>query len=432
MIDASESILNKGQQEAAEGFFRFLFESGNELIISGPGGVGKTFLMGYLIDEIMPRYHQTCHLMGIQPQYTDVVMTATTNKAADVLGVATNRPTQTVHSFFNLIVQDDYMTGKSNLKRGRNWCVHQNLIIFIDESSMIDWPLLKMIREGTHNCKIVYVGDHCQLAPIMEPISPIYKEKLPFFELTEPMRTDNPALQALNEQLRETVKTGKFQPIKVVKDVVDLFDADQMQEILPTIFTDPAVNSRILAYTNARVMMYNDYIREMRQFPDAYVLGERLINNTAITLKHGMISVEEEVEITYLDPRAQDIEIEPDVLLKVRPAVLHGSIGDVFHVLLPEDKNHFIALIKYYQKKKDWYYYFQLKNTYPDLRPRDAATVHKAQGSTYDTVFIDLDNLSTCHNPDQAARLLYVACSRARKRIIMYGQLSAKYGGVIV
>jgi ATP-dependent exoDNAse (exonuclease V) alpha subunit len=86
--------------------------------------------------------------------------------------------------------------------------------------------------------------------------------------------------------------------------------------------------------------------------------------------------------------------------------------------------------LKYYRRKKEWHKYFSLKNTIPDLRQRDAATVHKSQGSTYDTVFVDLTNISTCHNPIAAARMLYVAFTRARSRICLYGNLASKYGGL--
>ena len=138
--------LNQGQQAAADGFFKFLFTPEKELILSGPGGVGKTFLMGYLIDRIMPRYFETCQLMGQKPAYDEVVMTATTNKAAEVLALATNRPTSTIHSFLNLRVKDNYTTGKSELTKTGAWGVHERKIIFVDESSMIDTPLRRALR----------------------------------------------------------------------------------------------------------------------------------------------------------------------------------------------------------------------------------------------------------------------------------------------
>lgn len=424
--------LNEGQQAAADGFFQFLFDKGSELIISGPGGVGKTFLMGHMIDEIMPRYQKTCRMMGIKSEFDSVVMTATTNKAAEVLAHATNRPTQTIHSFMNLTVKDDYSTGKSRLEKKNSWKIHHNMIVFVDESSMIDHGLLEKIREGTFKCKIVYVGDHCQLAPIMEPISPIYRYNLPFFELTQQMRNNGqPALMKLCQQLRNTVETGEFNPIRLEPGVIDLLNDEEMEAEINSTFREDA-NARILAYTNQRVIAYNDHIRQIRQFSDVYILGEKLISNSAVMIPGGMISVEEEVEITKLSEITEVIEIDDQASLLVRRADLENKFGEVYtDVLLPEDKNHFYQLIKFYQKQKNWNRYYHLKNTYPDLRPREAATVHKAQGSTYDTAYIDLGNLSTCRNPVEAARLLYVAFTRARNRIVLYGQLAEKYGGLI-
>jgi len=202
--------LNQGQKAAGDAFFEFLFNPDVDgFIVSGPAGVGKTYWMGYIIDIIMPRYLETCKLIGIQPDYTSVTMTATTNKAAEVLEAATNRTTQTIHSFLNLTLYEDFESGRSKLNRNpRTWEVHNQKIIFIDECSMIDSDLFRMIREGTHKCKIVYVGDRNQLNPVREKLSPIFLQNYPMCELTEQMRTLVPEIQALNQQLRDTVETA--------------------------------------------------------------------------------------------------------------------------------------------------------------------------------------------------------------------------------
>lgn len=430
--------LNQGQKAAADAFFEFLFDpEGKGFIISGPAGVGKTFWMGYIIDVIMPRYLEMCKLMGIDADYDSVTMTATTNKAAEVLEGATNRPTQTIHSFLNLTLFEDYTNGVMRLEKNpRTWTVHQNLIIFIDECSMIDGKLFQLLQEGTFKCKLVYVGDHNQLNPVTEKISPVYTQGYPFYELTEQMRTKVPEIQALNAQLRQTVETGVFLPIKEVPGIIDYLDDNGMQTMLANVFTQQTKESRILAYTNKRVIEYNDYVRQMRQLPDSFQANEILINNTMVKLgKRQSLSVESEVEI-IANRGASQIQIETGVMLDVEYLDFSSHLGDVFHhIPVPTNRKHYNDLLAHYKaigkRTKNWERYFYLKQNFPDLRPRDAATVHKAQGSTYETVFVDLGNISTCHQQDQAARMLYVAFSRARTRVFVYGDLAEKYGGFI-
>lgn len=426
-------VLNQGQQEASDGFFGFLFGSEKEIIISGPGGVGKTFLMGWLIDNVMPEYLKTCQMMGIQPEYDSVIMTATTNKAAEVLSLSTNRPTQTIHSLLSLTVKDDYKTGKSYLTKTQGWKVHERLIIFVDEAYMTDTPLLTLLREGTHNCKIVFVGDHCQLAPVMEPISPIHKAGLSFFQLTENVRNaGQPALMEVCQQLRNSVETGIFNPIQVVPGVIDHVDDADMEQLIAEAFHTQTREARILAYTNKRVVQYNEHIRDLRGLGTEYGMGELLVNNTAIRMSSKMLSVEEEVEIIDQSEKTEQLVINEQSSIEIRSTTLRSRLGEVYHnVPLPVNREHCDDTIRYFKTMKDWTSYYFIKNRIPDLRPRDAATVHKAQGSTHDVVFLDVGDISCCHQPATAARLLYVAFTRARSRVILYGDLSKRYGGLL-
>lgn len=431
--------LNEGQTLASEGFFEFLLSADKEINISGPGGVGKTFLMGHLIDEIMPMYHDTCRLMGIPPLYHSVQMTATTNKAAEVLGLQTGRPTSTVHSFFGLKVVDDYATGESKITKSNSWTVHNNLILFIDEASMIDKQLYELIQEGTCNCKIVYVGDENQLAPVKETLSPVYKrESIGMFELLEPMRTSIPELQALNTQCRTTVQSGKhtgihlFQPIQIIPGIIDWLDGPQFEAEIAQHFHDQTKDNVILAYTNQRVIDYNTHIREMRGLPEEFQPGEVLVNNSAVRFGKYALAVEDEITIIEVSPDIDLHEIAPGAELAVRYACIENSFGEQFRLPIPVDRAHYAELVKYYRKLKNWTAYYKLKNNYPDLRQRDARTVYKIQGSSVDTVYIDVGNLSTCHNPAQAARLIYVAVSRARQRVAFFGDLADKYGGLVL
>lgn len=431
--------LNQGQKDLAEVFYQFLFSADieKEFIVSGPAGVGKTYWMGYIIDVVMPRYHEMCKLLGITPEYEMVVMTAVTNKAADVLSKATGYNAQTIHSFLNIIVKNDFKTGETKLsKHPKNWHVHEKLILFIDECSMIDTELYKIIQEGTHKCKIVYVGDHKQLAPVKETLSPVYKHNAPFFELTEPMRTKLPELQALNQQLRDTVGNGVFKPIQIIPGVIDHLDDNQLQTMLQQTFNQQTLDSRVLAYTNQRVIEFNDYIRyDIRKLPSTLKAGEYLVNNSPVKLglSNQVIPAEQTVKVIFNSGSSTDMIIEK-VYLDYDDILVSDDYGHEFLLKIPTNRTHYNELLKYFSssKVKNWAAFFKLKEQYADLRPRDAATVHKSQGSTYDSVFVDLGNISTCRQPDQVARMLYVALSRARNHIYLYGELVSKYGGLIL
>ena len=426
--------LNEGQQAAADAFFEFLFTADKEFDIRGAGGVGKTFLMSFLIDKIIPRYVEACQLMGIEPIYKEVAMTATTNKAADVLAQATKRPTSTIFSFLGLRPITDYQTRKTKLVRKKDCEPKSNTLIFIDEGSMIDSALyfeLHQLIDDT--CKIVYVGDQNQLAPVNERISPIYRKQIRFAELTENVRASaQPALLAINQQLRETVKTGIFRPIQGVPGVIDILDGDEVEAEVRKLFSQSTFDNRILCYTNAQTLAYNEYIRDLRNLPKGITEGEVLVCNYGVEHKKAMLSPETELRIVSLGKRKKwesrcktaDLEIQ-----YARIVTSYGTwVEDLPIALDPQDR---IDVVKHLRKVGHVEDEIFVDKRVADLRQRDAGTVYKAQGSTYHTVVIDLDDISKCHNRDTVARMLYVAFSRATTRIVLHGQLPYKYGGLV-
>jgi ATP-dependent exoDNAse (exonuclease V) alpha subunit len=60
-----------------------------------------------------------------------------------------------------------------------------------------------------------------------------------------------------------------------------------------------------------------------------------------------------------------------------------------------------------------------MENQWVDLRGAYACTINKAQGSTFGSVYLDLDDISRCNNGETIARMLYVAVSRARHHVFL-------------
>ena len=93
------------------------------------------------------------------------------------------------------------------------------------------------------------------------------------------------------------------------------------------------------------------------------------------------------------------------------------------HCFLPSKVSNIKKLIKQYTAMGEYSKANVIKNTWVDLRPNFALTVHKSQGSTYDEVFIDLDDMKSIKDLRELAKLLYVAMSRAKYRVILTGDI---------
>ena len=428
--------LNADQQATVQNVFSFLLSSSKEFQISGPAGVGKTHLMKFIMQHTLKEYKMACQILGKRHVDFTIALCATTNKAAEVLTQATSFPASTIHSFMSLKIKDNYSTGKSDIQKTRDWKVHHNTLIFIDEASMIDADLHEYIKQGTDStCKIIYLGDACQMAPVFEEISPIYANPTNVSTLSIPMRNSGqPALMALCNQLRDTVKTGVFQPIDEVPGAIDHVDDQQAFDFVNVAFLTPEPTARILAYSNLKVQEYNRFIRNLRGLPATFVEGERLINNSSIPLNVGdnifNLAIESEIEILKINSAPYTVWASDDLnsdfdVYDVEFAVIghKGAAGTRFRKQLPVNHDRVDQLIKAFAKRKNWERYFYMKKDFPDFRQRDASTVYKAQGSTHETIFLDLTNIGSCTNNSQLARMLYVGASRATTRLLTYGAL---------
>lgn len=430
--------LNKGQQEAADLFFKMLLDPDQkEMVITGGAGYGKSFLISWFQEDGMNQYYSLCDVLGVYPFYCkeDFCLTATTNKAAEVLTNAIGDQVETIHSFLGLKVMNNFETGTTSLERNQKWHINHNKIIVIDECSMIDQELYEYIKQACDNtCKIIYVGDKNQLVPVKSGLSPVFKNNIPIVELTEVVRFANTQpLVDLANQLKETVETGIFKPIQLVPGVIDLYDNTTMQNSISSTFANPDNESRIVTYTNNRSILYNSFIRnDVRHYKNLYEPGEHFISTTNchITSKK-MLHVEDEIIIKNIDYTPKTVNVTAAASYEAYEAFCTNYSGESFKLNLPVNILQVRNDIKFFGKAKNWTSYFYLKDWVPDLRPRDSCTIHKVQGTTLDSVYIDLSDLSSCRNPDTAARLLYVACTRARRHIIFYGSLAKKYGGLI-
>lgn len=421
-------MLNKDQQAVANDFYSFLLSDEKEFLIDASAGYGKSYLIKYLATDGINTYNKGASAIGSKT--FEVALTATTNKAAEALEVATNLPTRTIHNLLGLIVKPNFSTGEEELKASGKTQIIKRTVIFIDECSMIDNQLFDFIHKLTHECKLVYVGDKYQLTPVRSGLSPVYKNNLVEHTLTIPMRNANhKELVDLCTQLKKTVETGVFNPIKLVPGIIDLYDKDQMAKAYQKEFVvNNGQDARSLTYTNKMSVIYNNYIKSIRGQTEVFNDGDFCISNSVCCLGNKTLHAEDEIYIKKVIKRhvqRQLAEGFQPVELSLCEIEWHGQL---IETAIPESYHQVKNLLKALAKAKEWYQYFAIKEGFLDLRPRDSCTIHKAQGSTLNTVFIDAKDLSTCTVSSTTARLLYVAVSRAKSHVIFYGDLKSKYG----
>ena len=66
-----------------------------------------------------------------------------------------------------------------------------------------------------------------------------------------------------------------------------------------------------------------------------------------------------------------------------------------------------------------WKNFWELKELFHDVKYAYAITAHRAQGSTYHTVFVDYVDILYNRNRKEAFQCLYVACSRPTTRLYL-------------
>lgn len=429
----------------------------------------NTFVIKYLIDE-----------SGYASSV--VGLAAPTHKAARVLRESTGIKATTVQSDLGLrlnIDVDNFDINNPPFDPLSEKKIKGYKLYIIDEASMIGRNLKTLIeRECRLNeCKILYVGDASQLFPVRENFSPAFSG-IKAFTLNQIVRQgdDNPIsdlLQILRNDIRnksyEFLNTLNKQRYKLnsthTKGYVTLGN-EQFKDHILSEFTDEEFSKnidkvRLITYTNKAVTSWNTYIRH-NIIDDA---------NRSIITKHDLLLCYTTLLDEFKDAIITNSEdyIIKDVVnytnaygikgLLVRFVKIHGGqITKPLFVVDHTDVNNITLYFKQYSERLEiakaankynrvsaWkeVYVFKERNllltnillnngkifAHRDLDYGFCISAHKSQGSTFDTVCVDINDIvfkengSPYSDVNEINRRLYVAVSRCKnKAILSYGR----------
>lgn len=426
-------------------FYNFLEDkTAWDMFLIGAAGTGKTTKLRdyvqYCIDNEIP-----------------YVVCAFTHKACNVLSgkLPLGARVQTLHSF--LCKRPGVNTNATSMKHINVTSQHSTpdpepQIMFLDEFSMVgekDELDIRLLQDpnysGIPDMKVVWVGDLNQLGPVgdKQTVTPSgdYIE-----ELTKIWRNDNPLQEPLNA-LISYIAGEQPAPLKANshfirgKDIIAEFKACEEDKVL-------------LAYTNQRVEYLNREIKGRPEPQEGDVLfcpsdrqqyifkryvdlperierihGDPLELNSKYRTLEGLHAME---DIDYAELLTEDGETVVMACIfghyqykKVSDA-LKKTAAESNQIIERKNPGYKAAAWSKFnskhvdarQRSKAWREFLSFDECVVCLDFPFAMTVHKSQGSTYNTVFLDMEDLGNCTNFDSYLKLAYVGISRASHKVI--------------
>jgi hypothetical protein len=452
----------------------FFNNKSSQFTLSGSAGTGKSFLTNVIIKEIFKTKR--------------IVVSAPTHKAVRVIEKFTKRTGKTIHSLHGLRPNfniDDLRLDKLKFESlGLNKFNEYDLIL-MDESSMIPKEVKKLndIRSTQYNTKILYVGDKLQLPPVRETgISSIFNNEHRF-NLTDIVRQDNDnSLSELLLLLRIDVLNGTSKFINYISKHptalsnglgYSTFNRRQYETIIKSLFNNDYFKYthkyRLTTYTNDRVNIWNNYIREMVVKSDDIITINDVLMSYKTVVDENMSTViinSNDYKVISSEAKLSDDGFKVFVVELLDLDTLR--VKKVFIV----DHTHPTFYSKYYnklyylhhnarycddplQKGSMWKMFYNYKDRYltmvdftiydkqthrkisyikKELDYGYAVTIHKLQGSTIETILMDNMNIiywdivkklrrtNSVENPNvinMRNRLLYTGLSRASNKGLM-------------
>lgn len=417
VIDPTTIVLSDDQQSALNAFYAFLTDPEETVfVLEGYAGCGKSTLVSTLLDRL-PMFMKTARLVCPSIPDYEVQLTATTNKAAEALSQISGMDVKTIHSFLGLRVQTDFKSKTTTLIPKTMEPV-KGYLLFIDEASYIDSPLLTLIFKLVKDCKVVFIGDRAQLTPVKYTHTPVFEAGFKGAMLRKVMRQaeGNPIID-LATLFRETVETGQWGSFRPDNFHVQRLNKSDFEDKIIEEFTRPEwrfSDSKILAWTNRCVIDYNQAVRNCVKGDPSFQKGDYAVCNSFVTIGKSSLKTDQTVFITDI---SEDTE-------------RYGVLGNYFTLdysikaFMPKSLLAKNARAKEAHANDEMRIYSEIEESWIDLRAMYAQTINKAQGSTYGSVFIDLDDIRRCNSGNQIARMMYVAVSRARNHVYLKGDLA--------
>jgi hypothetical protein len=192
---------------------------------------------------------------------------------------------------------------------------------------------------------------------------------------------------------------------------------------------------KLLAYHNKTTAKWNSLIRNvLYSVPvNKIELGEQIIvtspiydknnseqlvipsNTKAKVIFRGIKATQIlNIELQYYECLLESVKTEEQVYCNIIHENSEKQLAKILKILADRAK---AIKDNTTLRKLAWSDFHKVKNAFTSFKYNYAVTVHTAQGSTIDNVFIDCSDINFCYDNDTRKRLAYVAVTRAKNRV---------------
>ena len=369
----------------------------NITIITGGPGTGKTTIIKAIVNIIMDskRVHDT-----------DIALLAPTGRAAKKMMETTGLPAYTIHKYLgwdkdtNTFATDEY-------------CPNKEKYIIVDEVSMIDTLLMEALLKGIkRDIHLILVGDYYQLPSVSE--GQILKDLidsdcLPVIRLNKIYR-QNEGSYILN--LAYDVKNKNISEDLFIKKDDYLFINSDNDNTLS--YVKEVVSKAIKkGYSDMDIQILAPMYKGNNGIDNLNIMLQELFNPKDKSKK----------EIAFKDVIYREYDKVLQLVNDPDNNVYNGDIGYIEEIILSDGKkipnqiniNYDGNIVEYTPDK------------FINFRHGYAISIHKAQGSEFDTVIIPITSnfKRMLYN-----KLVYTGVTRAKKSLIIVGEPNSFIYGI--
>ncbi len=357
----------------------------NFLIISGGPGTGKTTIV-----ESIVNLYKDINKLSYHELTEKLVLLAPTGRASKRLSIKTHLPASTIHSFLKWNKEQDRFNVNEKNKASCK-------IVIIDEASMIDVPLFNSLLKGLYNdTKIIMVGDYNQLPSVG-----------PGQLLKDLIESDVLPVVYLKTLYRQKENSN------IITLAHDVNKGEVNEEVLNAGDDLEFINSDDILDTIVKVSKkYKNTSYEDFQVLAPLYKGIYGIDNINIYLQeifNPKDKSKNEIKIGDVTYRENDKILQLVNMPDER--VFNGDIGTIISI----DKKEILVDFDTNEVRFT-------PSTYSNFKLGYAISIHKSQGSEFDTVVLPISDM---YGKMLYKKLYYTAITRSKKKLILIGNLEA-------